>query len=285
VELVRYLDNDNVQIVDDILTTVQAYLRNTPVDFTVNEPPATISAADESPSPLQSSTAGNRTDEPEVDYMQVDTAPVYSKKKARESTTSTSLASQTPTNTAATSATTSTSTRVTRTRGANANSINKGSSHISTPISNTAVANVSTNTNTSTTDTSTASGNESAVKTNRKVYKLPLTQEQKELINSGKAPLPVGEVNTDFDNNVHGLCGQEACKYAVEAWWSSLASPQLVSVSDFKKQVAQIRACSKCYNPKNCSTILRSLSQLQSVLVKAENYKKVDFFEIKRKVN
>src|SRR4051794_21655994 len=101
-------------------------LGNTPPDFSSAEPPATTSVLDASQAP--STTSGNYNKEPEEDYMQVDTEPVYSKKKARESS-SASTSSQTPTNTAATSTTTSTTTRITRTRGANASSISNTSSH------------------------------------------------------------------------------------------------------------------------------------------------------------
>ncbi len=117
----------------------------------------------------------------------------------------------------------------------------------------------------------------------RTAYKQPLTQEQKDLINAAKAPLPLSEEHAAFDNSVHGLCSNEACKSAAEAWWSGLTSTQLVSVSDFKQQVQQINACSKCSNSKNTPKILQSMSQFQSILAINTYKRSVPLFEIRRK--
>jgi len=96
----------------------------------------------------------------------------------------------------------------------------------------------------------------------RKAYKPPLTQEQKDLINDGKAAFPVSEGNIAFDNNIRGLCGNQACKSAVEAWWSGLTSPQLVSVSDF---TSLVNVCKTCSGGKKCAEILQSMSQLMKI--------------------
>jgi hypothetical protein len=161
--------------------------------------------------------------------------------------------------------------RATRARAANANS----TKNVYPSTSNTN-ANIAANANT------VANNNDTANTTTRTAYKLPLTQVQKDLINSGKAPLPVSEDNAAFDNNIHGLCGKEACKSAVEAWQSGLSSPQLVTVSDFKQFIPHIKACSKCSNSKNCPKILQSMSAFQSILV-IEAKRSVPLFEIRNK--
>jgi len=129
------------------------------------------------------------------------------------------------------------------------------------------------------------------VNANRAAYNLPLTQEQKDLINAGKAPFPLSKKHTDYDYSVHGLCTKQACKSAVEAWWYGTSkSPfsthfaQLVSVSDFKQQVPQIKQCSICSHGKKCPKILQSMSEFQSSLVADNTFKRsVPLFEIKRK--
>jgi len=96
----------------------------------------------------------------------------------------------------------------------------------------------------------------------RQHYDLPLTEDLKQLINAGKAPLPIVEDNTEFNKEkiYEWLCGNEACKSAVELWWSGLTSSQLLTASDFKQWVPQIAACSKCSNAKNLPKLLQSVS-------------------------
>lgn len=149
------------------------------------------------------------------------------------------------------------------------NESNKTSTSINirTPQSS---SSVSTSNNKSTSLTNPSSN------TKRKVYKLPMTQEQKNLINTGQAPLPVGEAK-EFDNKIHGLCGNKACKLAVETWRSSLDDVQLVSASDFK---AAVKICETCSGPKKITTILKSLSQFQPIDSVDTKQRPVKLYEI-----
>jgi len=121
----------------------------------------------------------------------------------------------------------------------------------------------------------------------RQHYNLPLTEEQKQHINAGEAPLPkIVEDNTEFDNKIYGLCGKDTCKLAVETWWLGLTYPQLVTVRDFKEKVPLIKKCTKCSNPKNLGPkILKSMSKLKPFSVKESTYnnKVIDLFEIHKK--
>jgi len=111
-------------------------------------------------------------------------------------------------------------------------------------------------------------------------YTLPLTQEQKDLINKGKAAPPTNEKNTFFDNTIHGLCGNKSCESAVESWWSSLSSVQLISSSDFKTAV---NICNTCSGITKCTTILKSLSQFQPIDAIDSKKHKVKLYEIRKK--
>jgi hypothetical protein len=163
---------------------------------------------------------------------------------------------------------------VTQTR-ANANSNTRTShastSYIVTSSSKTTHSSKSTNTNANTTTTP------------RTLYKLPLTEEQKNLINNGTpgAFLPESE-DTDFDpQNVFLACGSKECKSALEEWWSTLESAQLFTARDFREDGKGPKICSRCLGAKSVPKLLQSMSQKQAVKVKEKKYNKVvDLYEI-----
>jgi len=271
-ELPSFLTSNNQQQIDDLLD-IGSYLRSTPPDFggdehVVSPVQSRMSTGGLSPqsspsSPTHMSTGiitQPRVAVQKVSIPKVASSPVTLTPRQKVGVASRTTQSKTTIGAIKGNITTNTRNKV--------NSINANTN-----------VNAYTNPNTTNATNTTTNAN---ITPNRTAYKQPLTQEQKDLINGGKAPLPVSEDNTTFNNNIQGLCSKEACKLAIEAWWSGCTSTQLISIKDFKQQVPQIKACSKCSHSNNTPKILQSMSAFKSILV-IESKRSVPLFEIKRK--
>jgi len=100
-------------------------------------------------------------------------------------------------------------------------------------------------------------------------YRDPLPKADKDKINDGKAPLPTKATETrnpNFaPNTLQNIC--DNCKTAVEKWWSHLPHTQLISITDLKLAVLEVKGCKTCTkNNFIIPKILQSMSRFAQVM-------------------